>query len=358
MMNARENLLSLFRREGFDFVPPEFSLCPSLVARYVRETGSDAPYEDYFSLPWRNVQDIHLTAAADTVQFRAWYQKPLAEDTEINAWGMGFERGSAAAAHMRHMRHPLQGHEDLDTIRAYPFPRFARGATAAQREQVAAIHARGLAATGNMQCTIWETAWYLRSMEDLMMDMADDSPIATFLLDIVLEQAVARAEAYAHAGVDILYLGDDVGTQRGPLMSLALYRQWIWPRLKTVIDAAKAIRPDLLVAYHSCGAATAFIPDLIAAGIDILNPLQSECMDFREVVAAYGDRLSFHGCLGTQTVFPFGTPEEVRAATFACLDACGPKGGMLAAPTHLLEPEVPWENVLAYVQACADYTAR
>ena len=88
----------------------------------------------------------------------------------------------------------------------------------------------------------------------------------------------------------------------------------------------------------------------------LLDPVQPETMDFRRLHEMYGDRLSFHGTLGTQSVMPFGTPEEVRRTVFENLDIAGEKGGLLVCPTHLLEPEVPVENVIAYIKACADYT--
>ncbi|MCQ2433093.1 MAG: hypothetical protein MJ175_10875, partial [Clostridia bacterium] len=70
----------------------------------------------------------------------------------------------------------------------------------------------------------------------------------------------------------------------------------------------------------------------------------------------YGDKLSFHGTIGTQSVMPFGTPEEVRRKVFENLDIAGEHGGLFVGPTHLLEPEVPLENLLAYIKACEDYT--
>ena len=100
------------------------------------------------------------------------------------------------------------------------------------------------------------------------------------------------------------------------------------------------------------------LPGLIEAGIDVLNPVQPECMDFREIHERYGDRLSFHGTVGTQSVMPFGTPEDVRRTVFENLDIAGPDGGLYVCPTHLLEPEVPVENVIAYIEACRDYCAR
>ena len=81
-------------------------------------------------------------------------------------------------------------------------------------------------------------------------------------------------------------------------------------------------------------------------------------MEFREIHREYGERLSFHGTIGTQSVMPFGTPAEIRQKVFENLDIAGKKGGLFVAPTHLLEPDVPIENIAAYIQACAEYTNR
>ena len=139
------------------------------------------------------------------------------------------------------------------------------------------------------------------------------------------------------------------------MMSEELYCRWIKPRLKKIIDAVKAINPDILIFYHSCGFIEPMIPHLIEAGIDVLNPIQSECMDFEEIYKKYGDRLSFHGTIGTQTVMPYGTPEEVKEAVWKNLDIAGPKGGLMVTPTHMLEPEVPLANIQAYAEACRTY---
>jgi uroporphyrinogen decarboxylase len=141
------------------------------------------------------------------------------------------------------------------------------------------------------------------------------------------------------------------------MMSETLYDEWLKPRLRRVIDAARAYNPDIVIFYHSCGRVTELIPHLIDAGIDVLNPVQPECMDFLEIHDKYGDRLSFHGTIGTQSVMPFGTPEDVRREVFKNLEIAGRKGGLYVCPTHLLEPEVPLENVLAYIHACEDYTS-
>lgn len=117
-------------------------------------------------------------------------------------------------------------------------------------------------------------------------------------------------------------------------------------RFQSLLEAQRDLPP--------CGYVEPFIDDLIEAGVDALNPIQSECMDFAEIYKKYHDKLTFHGTIGTQTVMPFGTPDEVRETVWRNLDIAK-DGGLIAAPTHMLEPEVPWANVRAYVDACRDY---
>jgi uroporphyrinogen decarboxylase len=146
-------------------------------------------------------------------------------------------------------------------------------------------------------------------------------------------------------------VGDDVATQRGMMMRPALWRRWLKPRLAAIISAAREVKPDILIWYHSDGDCRAIIPELIEIGVDILNPVQPECMDPAAVKAQYGDRLSFSGTIGTQTTMPHGTPEEVRGVVRERIATVGRGGGLLLAPTHVLEPDVPWENIVALVDA-------
>lgn len=354
MRTPRENLLSLLRKEGYDWIPCEFSLCDSQVEQFHRmeQTGED--YNAYFQMPWRFLPGIRPDDT-DNSRFLPYHDEAdhmtLAE---VDEWGVG-HRATPSSMHMTQMFCPLRNAEDVEVIRNYPLPVFSEENNADLTQKAEAIHAQGLASVGSMQCTVWETAWYIRGMEPLMMDMMCEEESASVMLDRVTETAIQRARIYAKAGVDILYLGDDVGMQESLMMSEDLYETWLFPRLKKVIDAAREIKPDILVFYHSCGYVEPLIPQLIKAGIDVLTPIQAECMDFENIFRKYGSQLSFHGTIGTQTTLPFGTPEEVRAAVRRNLDIAGEKGGLYVAPTHLVEPEVPWENILAYVDACKNY---
>lgn len=351
-MTNRENFLALVRRQGYERVPVEFVLCPHLQEVCKEQLGAE-DYQEYFGFPWRRVDDLRLKEH-DTEKYRKFYQTPLAEDADIDEWGVGHEK-SPNSMHMTRMRHPLEDMETIEEIMSYPYPDYAQADGSHQKAQVESIKARDLIALGDMQMTIWECAWYMRSMEQLFCDMMDENEIAEFLFDKVTEQSIIRAMSYVKAGVDVLFLGDDIGMQHTIMMSEKLYCRWIKPRLKELIDTVKAENPDVVIFYHSCGFVEPFIPHLIEAGVEVLNPIQSECMDFEEIHRKYGDKISFHGTIGTQTVMPFGTPEEVKEAVWRNLDIAGEKGGLMVTPTHMLEPEVPLENILAYVDACRTY---
>lgn len=350
-MTNIENYHSIAKRQGYEKMPTHFHLCPSLSERfndYCKKVGFT--YQDSTVY----VPDLEAKCA-DTETFLKLYNCKFKEGTNIDDWGIAHEPGSAAAFHMTKMYHPMASFDSIEQVLAYPLPDYKNVDDTAQRKAIANAHSADSVAIGDMECTIWETAWYLRGMENLMMDMMSEEPIAEVLFDRITEAAVLRAESFVRNGVDVLFLGDDIGMQRTVMMSEELYCTWIKPRLKKVISAVKAINPDVIVFYHSCGFVTPMIPHLIDAGIDVLNPVQPECMDFKDIYEKFGDRLSFHGTIGTQTTMPFGTPDDVRREVFKNLEIAGDKGGLFVAPTHILEPEVPLENLIAYIKACEDF---
>ena len=366
-LSPRDNLLSLLRRQGYETAPCDLDFCPSQKEAFARHlaaagepTGTTLGGHFGFDLfPLGYLPYPAPRPRPEPVDWNVYFRHaPLAPDAFVNpVWGIGHEHGSEAAFHMTRMRHPMEKFDSVGEFEAYPWPDFGDDAldAAALAEHAAKCHAKGLAVWGGMACTIWETAWYLRSMENLMMDMASDDPMAGYLLDRVTEQSVHLARRMTKAGADLICIGDDIGMQSRPMMSMDLYREWIKPRLARVIAAARAVNPDIIIDYHSCGYVLPFIDDLIEVGVDVLNPIQPESMSFAEIHARWGDRLSFRGTLGTQTTFPFGTPDEVRKTVRDNLSLAGAKGGLWCTPTHMVEPEVPWENILAYVDACRSF---
>lgn len=345
------NFLRTLRRQGFDFVPLALDLCPSQVEAFKQRFGH-TDYAAFFQVSHRYA-NLPLQAAF-TDGHRLYPRETLPSDVSFDLFGVGHSP-QPHCHHMTHMHHPLAGAVGRDEISQYPLPRIPPDAQAELDRQVRDIHSRDLAAVGSMACTIWETAWYLRSMEDLMADMMTEEAGAVIHFDRITDLACRRMEAYARSNCDVVMLGDDIGMQSTIMMSLELWTSWIKPRLARVIAAGRAIKPDLLIFYHSCGYVLPFIPHLIEVGVDILNPVQPECMAFKDVISASAGRLSFWGTIGTQTTLPFGKPADVRAAVLENLKRCGPSGGLVIAPTHLVEPEVPWENLVALKDAAAEF---
>ncbi len=349
----KRNLLNLLKRQGVDRAECFFTLCPALERQYRVNTGDTLAYEDYFDFPMRMVGEPVL--ANSSTDFTSYYNGDLKNGTRIDRWGVAHSPGSEHAMHMTQMLHPLEGDISYEILEAYPYPDFSSADYSAIEDNITITANRNLASVAKISDMVWEIAWYLRGMEDLMMDMAADDEKASYLLDKVTNAACMRAEKYASMGVDILHTGDDVGMQHKMMFSLDFWRKWIKPRMASVIAAAKTAKPDILFSYHSCGFVTPIIDELIEIGVDVLNPVQPECMNFEDIHKQYGNKISFWGTIGTQTTMPFGSAEDVRREVLRNLDIAGEKGGLLCTPTHLLEPEVPYRNILAYVEACKDW---
>ncbi|MBN1865593.1 MAG: hypothetical protein JW808_11910 [Victivallales bacterium] len=357
-MTPRENLLSLYRRRGYEFVPVELSMCPDILAKMRQAMGEDGTLGQYFGYEhgFSRVRVRGPEIIKETpVDWRKYYTNTLDPITDFSAYGVAHEGGHAGTFHMRRMHHPMATFDSIGQMQEYPWPVWDFDDISAARAEADSAHAEGIPVFADMACTVWESSWYIRGMTELMTDMALDDEKATFILDKITEDSSRRAAAYARADADVLCLGDDIGMQKTIMMSLDMYREWLKPRLAKVIAAARAEKPDIIVHYHSCGFVEPYIPDLIEVGVDVLNPIQPECMDFAEIHGKYGDSLSFNGTIGTQTTMPFGSPDDVRKTTLRNLKIAGEEGGLLPCPTHILEPEVPWENIEAYIKACKEF---
>jgi uroporphyrinogen decarboxylase len=306
---------------------------------------------DLFSSLKQDIADVGPAPTRLKNDFSAYFTRPAVTWDE---WGRG--RIWDSERHYAEYLFPLEQAETLDEIAAYPWPDLNEAYRYQELEQrVEQLHARGLAVRGDVSETTFEIAWQLRSMERLFDDMAHAPEIAALIFDKITGRTVNAARALATAGVDILYTGDDISMQTGLMMSRAMWRKWLRPRLEQVINAAREIRPGLPVQYHSDGKINDLLPDLIEAGVTILNPVQPECVDHSWVKATFGDRLAFDGGLGVQSVLPFGSPEEVREHTRVVIETLGAGGGLVVGPSHVIERDTPLENILAMLNAMDEY---
>lgn len=195
--------------------------------------------------------------------------------------------------------------------------------------------------TGN----IFRDAWELRGFEDFMMDMRLNPAFTTRLLDLVTEHKIAEVTQMVARGADIIQMAGDIATELNMMISPRWWRAEIKPRLAQVIAATR--RVGVLYYFHSDGAMQTVIPDLIEIGFDIVDPMQPECMDLLDLKRKYGDAITFHSTLSSQHTLPFGTPGDVRDEVRSHMRDLGYNGGLIVAPSNVVQHDVPLANLLA-----------
>lgn len=352
-MTPCENFAAMMEGRGAEWLPFDLPMTPPVLDRMQAETGGRDAVKA-FGTDFRRLGVS--PGAGSEAWIEAWrrigFEPPA--DVEFGPYGILHRvprRESVGASyHFREMLHPLAGVSAVRQLEELPWPDMsAPGVYAKLPGEIACARAEGTVVIGQLACTIFELSWYVRGMENLFADLAEENGIGDWLLDWFTDRSVRVGSRFAKEGVDVVFLGDDVGTQRGMMMAVPWWRRHLKPRLRRVIAAIRGAsgKEGPWIAYHSDGDIRAIIPDLIEIGVDILNPLQPECLPVEETVAFYTDRLAFWGMIGTQTTMPFGTPADVRSAVqgVACLAREGAR--VVVAPTHVLEPDVPWENILA-----------
>lgn len=348
-MSPRERILKAMRREQPDRVPREAVFTIPVEEMFRLRTGA-SDYAAYFGMDRRTVEFWRPQPPTDFSRFTP----PLPPDSFYDEFGNFVVPGYKYRT--TDYIYPMRDLQTVAEIRDYPFPDFRQDHCHAHLDdQIKRLHQDGLAATGSLWGTFFERAWHLRSMENLFVDFYDNPELATALLDKLLELRLFMATRYAAAGVDILHIGDDVGIQKTLLLSVDLWRQWIKPRLAQVIQAARRVKPDLLVEYHTDGYVEPFIPEFIEIGINVLNPVQPESMDPADIKLKFGDRMAFSGTIGSQTTLPFGTPDEIRRVVAERIRTVGKGGGLVLIPSHMVEPDVPWENIMAFFEAAEEF---
>ena len=271
----------------------------------------------------------------------------LPEGAYINGDGVAMIRGSFY--HFERHHSPLRNAVSFEQIAAFPVPDESDWPEDGLAAKAAEAHARGKVVAGSVG-HMYETSWQIRGYEAFLIDMIERPDWAKCILDKLFARNMSRVTAAARAGADYLFCGDDVANQNAMMFSVPMWRDFMLSRWSQAWAAARAIKPDIHIFYHSDGNIQAIIPELMAAGVDILNPVQPECLDPAAVRKQYPD-LNLDGTIGTQSTMPWGTPDEVRRVVAERVRTCGARGRLILAPTHVLEPEVPIANIEAFVEA-------
>ncbi len=280
---------------------------------------------------------------------------PYFSDLEIpsNAYinGLGVLEVPGSMYHFTQYISPLRDASSLKEIEDFPYPNVDGYTDKHMKEKVERAHSEGFVTCCSLT-HMYEDAWQIRGYQEFLMDMITNEEICDYILDRIMERNLRKAIAAANTGVDIIISGDDVANQRDLMFSPELWRKFIKSRWATVYQAAKNIKPDIQIWYHSDGNIWGIIPELIEIGVTILNPIQPECMDIMRVKEQFGHKIVIDGTIGTQTTMPFASSDEVKRIVESRKREIGYDGALILSPTHVLEPEVPIENVMAFIEAC------
>lgn len=196
--------------------------------------------------------------------------------------------------------------------------------------------------------SMFERAWTLRGMENLLMDMIAEPQFVEELFDAICEFNLGIIDIALEYPIDGMHFGDDWGQQHGQIMGPDHWRRFIKPRMARMFAKAKAA--GKFVSLHSCGDIQALFPDLIEIGLDVYQTFQPEIYDVAAVKREFGQSLTFWGGISTQRALPFLTPDQIKQYTRDMITAMRPGGGYIAAPTHAIPADVPPENIVAMVE--------
>jgi uroporphyrinogen decarboxylase len=351
-MKPRERVARALNHEEPDRCPMQVSFTPEFAERLRKDLdlkgkalhnphGGGNTYELERALG----EDLLLTSVGWA---NSYYQDA---DTYTDEWGIGwksvpYSTPFGTGRYTEIARHPLA---DDSAISSYHPPDPERPELYEEAARVLAQYKDEYWITGVTVTTIFECAWALRGYEKLLTDFALNPDLADCILEMPYRFHLTAAKKLVQMGVDMTWIGDDVGQQHGMLISPRHWRRFLKPRMANFIAELKQLNPAVKVAYHSDGNIEAIIPELIEIGLDVLNPVQPACMDPAKLKEQYGDRLCFWGSMDEQHTLPFGTPDEVREEVLKRLRTIGRGGGLILGPTHHVQLDTPMENFWAMV---------
>ncbi len=195
--------------------------------------------------------------------------------------------------------------------------------------------------------SLFERAWSLRGMENLLMDFMVNPDFVHELLSAIADYNIAQLRKAMEYDIDAVYFGDDWGQQHGLIMGYDMWKEFLYPHLKRMYAAVH--EGGKFVMIHSCGDVDELFDDLIGIGLNCFNPFQPEVMDVKSLLKKYRGRLAFHGGLSMQQTLPFGTPQQVRKESLELLEL-GAEGGYIFSPSHDVEGDTSLENILTFVE--------
>lgn len=247
--------------------------------------------------------------------------------------------------------HPLS---DIKQYKNYQFPDANAKGYLDYAQKLVKNYSDRYIVTGYHFACLFERAYILRGFENTLIDFMLNKGFLEELLDKISHFQVELAKRYIQIGVNCGRIVDDYGSQMGLMISPDTWREFIKPRLIKIVSVYK--NAGLPVILHSCGDISSIIEDIVEIGIDVLHPIQPNVMDLDDIVDRFGKKLTFFGGVCNQEILPLGTPEEIDEEVKRLIKLLGRYGKYIVCPSNGIGPDVPFENVEAYMNAVKKYT--
>ena len=356
-MKPRDRVQKALNHEEPDRCPMQISFTPEFAQR-LRKDMEIQGHQVHNPHGGGNTYEVERALGQDMLLSSVgWANSYYMDDKAyVDEWGVGwdvqpYETPYGVGQYTEMVRHPLAQNRALSSYRP-PDPN--RPELYTDAAQVVTNFKEDYWIVGVTVTTILETAWALRGLEQMLLDLALDPDVANYLLDIPYHYHLAAAKKLVELGVDMIWTGDDIGSQNEMMISPRMWRKYLKPRMANFISELKQINPEIKIAYHSDGNIKRIIPELIEIGVDVLNPIQPASMDPAQIKSEFGDRLCFWGSIDEQHTLPFGSAADVAAEVRLRMETIGRGGGLILAPTHHVQLDTPLENLWAMVNTITD----
>jgi uroporphyrinogen decarboxylase len=355
-MEPKERTLAAINHRQPDRPPVYVSLTPQVAKKLSKKFGF--PFEEPIDamesarishMGLLTSMGVDIIAIAPTAPSEA-PTITLPDGRIKNEWGMIFRD---VGIYTEFAEYPLANASSEQDILEYPFPHPNAPGRFDKAVSMMETYAEKYGIIGDVETMFFEMSWYLTGLEKFLIDLMMETEYQAPLMDKIMHFIIVVGKKLIEMGVDILWCGDDFGTQNGMIMDPDTWRRIFKPRIKYMFGEFRKVKPDIKIAWHSCGSILPIIPDFIELGLDILNPIQplAQGMDPLFLKKTYGKELVFFGGIDVQHLLPFGTPQMIRDEVKRRIDILGKDGGYVVAPAHNIQPDTPVDNILAFFDA-------
>jgi uroporphyrinogen decarboxylase len=351
-MNARERVRAALERRPVDRMPVDLWHTPEIVQALRQRFGVSDDFAMWKAMDLDKIVWVFMDYLTDEGE-SAGAQVGAQTSGSRTMWGVPLRDVEAGAAHYLEFASAPLTDDYLSAPARYPFWPHADRFDYETALALATRASRDYAVIGPW-VSLFEIYCQLRGLEQALMDLVERPAFVDAVLDqveAIQSQMMRRFFARASGLLDLVFVSDDIAGQTGLLMSPAMWRRHIRPRLQRWCRLIH--EHGLRVLYHTDGAAGELLGPIIDCGVDVLNPIQHACpgMELETLRRLYGQRVVFHGGVDNQFALPRGTVEDVRRETRHCLQTLGAdRTGYICCSCHNVQPGTPLENILAMVE--------